>query len=160
MKIGIHAVGRFKKEPEREIVERYLTRAAKLGSNLGLDVGAIRELPESQAASVEERRLAEAQGLVRGLSDRSAILALDEHGDDLSSVAFAGLLADLRDDGVPEVAFLIGGADGLDASVSARAHRTLALGRLTWPHLLVRVLLSEQLYRAATIMSGHPYHRA
>ncbi|MDQ0314629.1 23S rRNA (pseudouridine(1915)-N(3))-methyltransferase RlmH [Amorphus orientalis] len=159
MRIGIHSVGRFKKGPEREIVDRYLQRAGKLGSNLGLEIRPIREVPEAQNGTVDERRSAEAQGLSRGLSDRAAIVALDETGTLVTSVEFADLLARLRDDGVPEAGFLIGGADGLDPSLLAGAKHTVALGRLTWPHLLVRVLLSEQIYRATTILSGHPYHR-
>lgn len=159
MRVSIAAVGRFKKGPERDIVERYLERARKMGGNLGLDVGSVREVPEAQSGGVAERRLAEAQALVRGINERGTIVALDEHGDDLGSVAFADLIARLRDDGSPETVFLIGGADGLDPSVTARATRTLAFGRATWPHLLVRVLLSEQIYRATTILAGHPYHR-
>ncbi|MEW5421577.1 23S rRNA (pseudouridine(1915)-N(3))-methyltransferase RlmH [Amorphus sp. 3PC139-8] len=159
MRVSIAAVGRFKKGPERDIVERYLDRARKMGGNLGLDIGSVREVPEAQSGGVGERRLAEAQALSRGFADRGVIVALDEHGEDIASTAFAELLADLRDDGVPETVFVIGGADGLDPTLRDRARRTLAFGRATWPHLLVRVLLSEQIYRATTILAGHPYHR-
>jgi len=100
----------------------------------------------------------EAERLARAIHAGDVLVALDERGELATSAAFAQRLGAWRDAG-RSVSFLIGGADGLDAALTNRAHWSLALGRLTWPHLLVRLLLMEQLYRAGTILSGHPYHR-
>ena len=107
------------------------------------------------------RRLeAEGRQLLAAVPDGAVLVALDERGEELTSEAFAARLGRWRDDGERAAAFAIGGADGLAAPVRERARLVLALGRMTWPHLLVRVMLAEQLYRATTILSGHPYHRA
>lgn len=160
MRIGIVAVGRLKNGPEQDIVVRYLERAKKVGGQIGLDIGEIREIPESQLPGADGRREAEAKALSKGLEDRWRVVALDERGRDTPSVDFAEMLAAWRDDGVSDTLFVIGGPDGLDPALRRRADHVLAFGRATWPHLLVRVLLSEQIYRTTTILSGHPYHRA
>ena len=100
------------------------------------------------------------QAILAALPREGRIVALDEHGRDLTSADLAALLGRWRDEGLRLVTFVIGGADGLDAAVLARADLRLAFGRATWPHMLVRPMLAEQLYRAGTILSGHPYHRA
>lgn len=94
------------------------------------------------------------------LPDKATIIALDERGKNLDSRAFAGQLGRWRDDAVSAAVFLIGGPDGLSPDLRRKAALTIAFGAATWPHQMVRVMLLEQLYRAATILSGHPYHRA
>ena len=103
---------------------------------------------------------AEGRQLLAAVPAGAAVIALDERGQDLDSLPFARRLGTWRDDGRPAAAFLIGGADGLAAEPRQRADLVLAMGRMTWPHLLARVMLAEQLYRATTILAGHPYHRA
>ena len=102
---------------------------------------------------------AEAVLLSRQISDGAAVIALDERGRPLTSPDFAAALARFRDDGRPEAVFLIGGADGLDPALRDRADLVISFGAMVWPHMLVRVMLAEQLYRAATILAGGPYHR-
>jgi 23S rRNA (pseudouridine1915-N3)-methyltransferase len=119
----------------------------------------IREIPESGARRPDDRKIDEALRLAALLPEGSALWALDEKGANLSSEEFARDMAKLREDGTASLAFCIGSADGLDESLRQRAHRTIAFGAMTLPHQLVRVLLLEQIYRAATILSGHPYHR-
>lgn len=160
MRIGIVAVGRLKSGPEQDLVARYVDRAKRVGGQIGLEIADIREVPESQLSGVEGRRDAEAKALVRGLSDRSRIIALDERGRDTDSVAFAEMLAGWRDEGVGETLCVLGGPDGLDPDLRRRADHVMAFGRATWPHMLARIMLCEQIYRATTILSGHPYHRA
>ena len=112
------------------------------------------------AAPGRQQAEAESMQLLAAVPEGAVVVALDERGQDLSSGAFAERLARWRDDGARAVAFLIGGADGLAPAARERADLLLALGRMTWPHMLVRVMLAEQLYRATTILAGHPYHRA
>jgi 23S rRNA (pseudouridine1915-N3)-methyltransferase len=124
-------------------------------------VGRAHGLSPVEIVEVEARKAgkaAEGEALVARL-EGAFVIACDEHGQTFSSRAFAGRLAKLRDDGVRSLAFVIGGADGLDAPVLARAEQTLAFGPQTWPHALARAMLAEQLYRAASLMAGQPYHR-
>ena len=148
----------MKQGPERELVARYLDRAAASGKLLGLTGFEVRETPESRAGSAAARKAEEARALAGGLGD-TLVVALDERGRSMGSPAFAERLARWRDDGRPAVAFLIGGADGLDQDLVVQAELALSLSPLTWPHQLVRIMLAEQLYRATTILAGHPYHR-
>jgi 23S rRNA (pseudouridine1915-N3)-methyltransferase len=158
VKVTIAAIGRLKAGPEREILDRYLKRAEAAGRRLGLAF-AIREMPESRASSASQRKDQEAAVLL-GISPPGApIVALDEGGKAMDSNGFARRLATWRDGGVPEVGFVIGGADGLGAELLERAEVRLAFGAMTWPHQLVRIMLAEQFYRAVTILAGHPYHR-
>jgi 23S rRNA (pseudouridine1915-N3)-methyltransferase len=159
MRISIHAVGRMKQGPERELVARYLDRAVASGRPLGLTGFEVAEVAESRAGAAQSRKADEAKALRAGFPDGAVVVALDEHGKTIASDAFARAVARWRDDGKPAVAFVIGGADGLDPSVSAAAPLTLSFSPLTWPHQLVRIMLAEQLYRMTTILSGHPYHR-
>jgi 23S rRNA (pseudouridine1915-N3)-methyltransferase len=158
MKIHIAAVGRMKQGPERELVARYLDRAVASGKPLALTGFEVSELPESRASSSPARKADEAKALRAALPE-GLVVALDEHGKTLGSEVFAHQLARWRDDGKPAVSFLIGGADGLDPELVKSATLTLSFSPLTWPHQLVRIMLAEQLYRATTILSGHPYHR-
>lgn len=158
MRVSIAAVGRMKQGPERELVARYLERAVASGRPLGLSGFEVTELTESRASSSPARKADEAKALRAALPD-GIVVALDERGKTLGSEAFAHQIARWRDDGRPAVSFVIGGADGLEHDFVKGADLTLSFSPLTWPHQLVRIMLAEQLYRATTILSGHPYHR-
>ena len=155
MRMTLIAVGRAKPGPVRDLYDRYAERLghAPLG---GLT---LREVEERRPLSPEELKRREAELLLGALPKGARLIALDERGKALTSSDFAALLGRWRDAGVADLAFVIGGAGGLDASVRQAAAFTLALGPMTWPHLLTRALLAEQLYRAQSILSGHPYHR-
>jgi 23S rRNA (pseudouridine1915-N3)-methyltransferase len=158
MRIHIAAIGRMKRGPERELATRYLDRAVQAGKPLGLTGFTVGELAESRAASAAARKSEEAAALAEALPE-GVVVALDEAGRSLGSEAFARRLERWRDDGRPAVSFVIGGADGLDRALVEGAELALSFSPLTWPHQLVRIMLAEQLYRAVTILSGHPYHR-
>lgn len=155
MRIDIAAVGRLKKGPEAALVADYLDRFARTGRSLGL--------PAIGMIEVEDRRgggmAAEADLLMRAIPQGSVLVMLDERGDQPASPDFAARLAKFRDS-ARDPCFVIGGADGLDPSLRDRADWSISFGRMVWPHVLVRVMLAEQLYRAATILAGSPYHRA
>jgi 23S rRNA (pseudouridine1915-N3)-methyltransferase len=157
MLITIAAVGRLKAGPEREIFDRFLDRATAAGRNVGIAVS-VREFPESRAATAALRKDQEASAILAALPTGAALVALDEAGKGLDSRAFAGRIAQWRD-AATDIVFVIGGADGHGPAVVGRAAMRLAFGAMTWPHQLVRLMLAEQLYRAVTILSGHPYHR-
>jgi 23S rRNA (pseudouridine1915-N3)-methyltransferase len=158
MKIRVAAIGRMKAGPEREIADRLQGRAEAAGRKIGLSFDS-REFAEGRGPSSAVRKDEEAGLLLLALSPRSLLVALDEHGRSFDSRAFAGQLAKWRDQGSEEIVFAIGGADGHGHAVLDRAALKLAFGTMTWPHQLVRLMLWEQLYRAVTILSGHPYHR-
>lgn len=160
MKIDLLCVGRLKDEPERLIVARYLERFQQFAAPLGFAVPTVTELTESRAKSAKERKAAEAAELRKRLKDAARVIALDEHGQMLSSAEFATLLASWRDAGVRHLNIVIGGPDGLDPEFARAAALTLSLGRMTLPHGLARAVFTEQLYRAASILARHPYHRA
>ena len=153
MKISIVAVGRLGRSPEAELARDYAERATNSGRTLSL--GPV-EIVEVEAR--KPGKAAEAEALRPHLQD-AHVIACDEHGKALPSRGFAERLARLRDDGCRRVAFVIGGADGLDPALIAEANETLAFGVQTWPHALARAMLTEQVYRAATILAGSPYHR-
>lgn len=158
MLIAIAAVGKLKAGPERELFDRFMARATEAGGKLGLSF-AIREFPESRARSATARKAQEATAIVAGIPSGAIVAALDATGKTIDSRAFAGRLAAWRDGGVSTVVLAIGGADGHGRALTEKAALRLAFGAMTWPHQLVRVMLAEQLYRAVTILSGHPYHR-
>ncbi|MCX5514095.1 23S rRNA (pseudouridine(1915)-N(3))-methyltransferase RlmH [Kaistia algarum] len=158
MRISIFSVGRLKTGPDRLLVERYLERAVHAGRSLSLDV-VTREFSESRAGRGEDRMAQEATMLIAALPPGARLVALDEGGRAPTSVEFARKIGRLRDDGLGDLVFAIGGADGHGAALKSRADETLAFGQMTWPHQIVRLLLAEQIYRAMTILSGHPYHR-
>lgn len=160
MRVGLFAVGRLKAGPEKDLAARYLDRFAKAGPAIGLELGKIVEVGESRAGNADTRKREEAAMLEKALPDGAVLILLDERGKSLDSLAFADLVAGFRDGGKRDLMIAIGGADGLDPALHARADATLCMGKLTWPHQLVRILLAEQLYRAVTILSGHPYHRS
>ena len=159
MRVGLVAIGRMKQGPERELVARYLDRAIASGKALGLTGFAVSELNESRAGSAASRKTEEAKAIAAQLPAAGLVIALDEHGKTLGSDDFAKRIARWRDDGKQALSFVIGGADGLDPAFVKAADLTLSFSPLTWPHQLVRIMLAEQLYRATTILSGHPYHR-
>lgn len=158
MRVLILAVGRMKQGPERELVARYLDRAVAGGKTLGLTGFSVTELIESRAGSPASRKAEEARALTAALPG-GIVVALDERGKTVGSEDFARRLGRWRDDGNPAVSFVIGGADGLEPGFVSAADMTLGFSAMTWPHQLVRIMLAEQLYRATTILSGHPYHR-
>jgi 23S rRNA (pseudouridine1915-N3)-methyltransferase len=160
MRIVVAAVGRLKQGAETELAERYRRRAAQTGRPLGLRDIDIVEIRESRAAEAGKRMLEESIALANVVPQDAAVVLLDARGENLDSAAFAARLAKWRADGRPAVAFLIGGADGLAANLAEKADLRLSFGAATWPHQLARVMLLEQLYRATTILAGHPYHRA
>ncbi len=159
MRLIVAAVGRLK-DAERELCERYQKRFDATGRALGLGPLSICELSESRAASAVERKAEEAARLLKAAAPATARVILDEGGKALASEAFAKWLAQTRDGGCKGLAFLIGGPDGHGPEVAAGAALKLSLGAMTLPHGLARAVLVEQLYRATTILSGHPYHRA
>ena len=158
MRIVIAAVGRLKRGPESDLGERYRERAVKSGRGIGLRSVEIIEIAESRARDAQRRMLEESIALANVIPDGAATVLLDPRGEALDSNAFTKRLRGWNDGG-RDVAFVIGGADGLAPTLSDRADLHLAFGALTWPHQLVRIMLLEQIYRAITILSGHPYHR-
>lgn len=159
MKLDIVAVGRLKAGPERELVARYVERLAGMGRALGLDGPRLVELPESPARRDVDRKNEEAATILAAIAPGHRVVIFDESGRSLDSREFAAILGEWRDSGVAGASFLIGGADGLGEAVRGKAALALAFGRMTLPHQIVRALVAEQLYRAATILAGHPYHR-
>jgi len=154
MKVRIAAVGRLRSGAEADLIADYRTRFDRTGRALGLGPLDIREL-EARKGGME----AEADLLRKATIDARPIIALDERGKTLTSPQFAEQLARWRDDGAPEACFLIGGADGLSPALRDQADHKLSFGKMVWPHMLARAMLVEQLYRAASIMAGSPYHR-
>jgi 23S rRNA (pseudouridine1915-N3)-methyltransferase len=159
MRISLFAVGRLKAGPEKDLASRYLDRFAKAGPAIGLELVRVTEVTESKATNAETRKRDEATALEKALPDGALLVLLDERGKSLDSEAFAHTLGRFRDGGKRDLMVAVGGADGLDPALYARADMVLNLGSMTWPHQLVRILIAEQLYRAVTILSGHPYHR-
>ena len=158
MRIVVAAVGRLKRGPEVELAERYRERAVKSGRGIGLRSLEIVEIAESRARDAQRRMLEESIALANVIPDKAATVLLDPRGETLDSNSFVKRLRGWNDGGRDAV-FVIGGPDGLAPTLSERADLHLAFGALTWPHQLVRIMLLEQIYRAITIMSGHPYHR-
>ena len=153
MKIAIVAIGRLGRTPEADLVRLYAERATAAGRALGLGPVEVIEVEGRKPGKGSE-----AEALSAHLAD-SRIIACDERGRARSSRDFATEIGRLRDDGVRRLVFLIGGADGLDPDLRARAQDTLAFGAQTWPHALARVMLAEQVYRSVTLLAGGPYHR-
>ena len=155
MKISISAIGRLRKSPEKELIDDYLSRFSKLAQPFGLSLNPIIEIENKKGGGVK----AEAQLLAKNFQKNSKIIALDERGISLSSLEFTNCLSNWVADGVGNCHLVIGGADGLDTTILKKSNLKLSLGKMVWPHMLVRVMIAEQLYRAATILAGNPYHR-
>jgi len=160
MRVMIAAVGRLKSGPERDLAERYLKRTAQAGRSVGLTNFEVIEIRESRADNAARRMLEESIAIANVIPERAVTVILDERGESMSSASFAGRLQGWRREDKPAVVFIIGAADGLAPSLRERASLAIGFGSATWPHQLVRIMLLEQLYRAVTILAGHPYHRA
>jgi 23S rRNA (pseudouridine1915-N3)-methyltransferase len=160
MRLVVVAIGRLKQGPERVLAERYRERFDDVGRKLGFRGLDIHEIPESRARDAATRMAEEAAAILAVIPEKFAMVALDQRGDNLDSAAFARHLGRWRDEQVAGTFFVVGGADGLSPDLRRKAKLSLAFGAATWPHQLVRVMLLEQIYRAATILAGHPYHRA
>ena len=160
MKLVLIGVGRLKAGPERELVARYADRCVATGRNIGLAGFEMREIDESRARRSEDRKAEEAAAIEGLLPAQARKICLDERGVALSSEDFAKKIGDWRDAGASACALVIGGPDGLAPALREKADLTLAFGAMTWPHQIVRALAAEQIFRAMTILSGHPYHRA
>ncbi len=150
----------MKAGPERDLLARYSERAQALARSVGLTGFTLREIEESRARAAADRKRDESAVLTRELGAGIVIAALDERGKTLSSEAFATLVGSARDLGVSTFSVVIGGPDGLAEDFRARADHCIGYGAATFPHQLVRVMAAEQIYRAMTILAGHPYHRA
>ena len=159
MLITIAAVGRLPAGQERDLYERYLERSKKLAAPLGVKF-ADREIAQSRKKRPEDRRSEEAASLAAATPAAAVLVVLDERGAALSTEDFAGKIDGWRTSGRADLVFAIGGPDGLAPGAAKNAALAIAFGRMTWPHQLVRAMLAEQLYRAMTILTGHPYHRA
>lgn len=149
----------MKDGPERELQARYLDRARATGRALGFSAVDLVELSESRAARTPDRKAEEARDLLERVGD-GVLIALDEKGATPTSEEFAALLQDFNARGEKSLNFVIGGADGLADEIFKKAAKRIAFGAMTVPHQLARILLVEQIYRAMTLLSGHPYHRA
>lgn len=159
MRVLLISIGRTKTGPERDLAERYLERAAAAGRSLGFSSIETREIDGSRARRPQDRRREEAKAICVLLGASARIVACDGTGKNLSSGDFAAALGRSRDQGVATLSLVIGGPDGLDPDFRARADLVLAFGAMTWPHQLARIMAAEQIYRAVTILAGHPYHR-
>lgn len=155
MRVQLCVVGRLRTGPERALIDDYLDRFGKTGRALGLGPATEHEVEDRKGGGMA----AEAALLSRAVPAGAALVILDERGEELTSPDFAARIARFRDGGRQDMALLIGGADGLDPALRARADLAIRFGRMVWPHMLARVMLAEQLYRAATILAGSPYHR-
>ncbi|MEM7470451.1 MAG: 23S rRNA (pseudouridine(1915)-N(3))-methyltransferase RlmH [Pseudomonadota bacterium] len=156
MRVHVCAVGRLRAGPEHDLISDYLTRFERTGRGLGLGPASINEVEDKKGG----KQAVEAELLRRSVPKGAFICAMDERGKTVTSPDFAALLARWRDAGRQDVAFVIGGADGIAPDLRADANHLLSFGKMVWPHMLARVMLSEQLYRAASILAGAPYHRA
>ena len=155
MRLLIAAVGRLRTGPEAGLVADYLDRATKTGRPTGLGPATLAEIDDRRGGGPA----AEGEALRRAVPDGAVTVILDERGRTLSSPDLAGRIADWRDAGRRDAAFLIGGADGHDPALRDAADLVLSFGPMVWPHRLARVMLAEQLYRATAILAGTPYHR-
>ncbi len=160
MRLVVISIGRLKQGPERELAERYRDRFDDIGRKLGFRSLEIDEIPESRARDPATRVAEEAAAISAAMPAKSVLVALDERGENIDSTAFARHLGRWRDQGVANTIFVVGGADGLSPDLRRKAKLDIAFGSATWPHQMVRIMLLEQIYRAATILAGHPYHRA
>jgi 23S rRNA (pseudouridine1915-N3)-methyltransferase len=159
MRITLAAVGRAKAGPLRDLYQDFADRLNAQGNRGPLGPLTLKEIEERRPLAPAELKRREADLLLAAIPSGARLIALDMRGKNLSSEAFAALLSRWRDEGARDLAFAIGGAEGLDDALRASAVLTLSLGFMTWPHMLVRVMLAEQVYRAQTILTGHPYHR-
>ena len=159
MRLLILAVGHARGTSEAALAEDFIGRAKAMGKRLGFSQVAVEEIPVSKLREARARIAEEGEKLARRIPAGAHVIFMDAKGKGMTSDAFAEMLAAMRDAGARDLVFLIGGPDGLDPGPSVKAGRSLAFGQQTWPHLMVRAMLAEQIYRALTILAGHPYHR-
>ena len=159
MRIVLLSVGRMKQGPERDLLSRYAERAKLLARSVGLTGFELREIDESRARQPNERKREEARAIELELAPGARVAVLDERGRPLGSQAFAEEIGRARDNAVAEFVLVIGGPDGLADTFRDKADLCIAYGAATFPHQIVRILAAEQIYRAVTILAGHPYHR-
>lgn len=159
MKLKVLAVGRMKAGPEQELYAKYADRISKSGKGLHLSGPDLIETAESRSEQSHKRKDEEAEALVSSAGKDARIIVFDEKGKDISSRDFAKLLKSEQDAGTQTLAFAIGGPDGHGELIKNIAVRKIRMGSMTWPHQFARIMLVEQLYRAITILSSHPYHR-
>ena len=159
MRLEVLAVGRMKSGPERDLYERYKERIAKSGRALHLTGPHLTEISESRAGNPAARKQDEAHQLIACANVNTCLILLDEKGRDFSSRQFADFIQTEQHNGTSSISFAIGGPDGHGDAMKGKARQSVRLGAMTWPHQFARVMLLEQLYRAITILSGHPYHR-
>ncbi|UWQ28300.1 23S rRNA (pseudouridine(1915)-N(3))-methyltransferase RlmH [Leisingera sp. M523] len=155
MRLHICAAGRLRAGPEKSLIDDYIARFDRTGRALGLGPARVIEVEDKKNGGMA----AEAALLRKALPKGAVICTLDERGKVISSPDFADKLAGWRDSGRQDLALIIGGADGIDPGLRAEADFSISFGKMVWPHMLVRVMLAEQIYRAATILAGSPYHR-
>ena len=159
MRLALIGVGRLKSGPERELFDRYFKRLADLARSQGISGVDLREVEEGRARRAEDRQAEEARAILAAAPKGAWLALLDERGAAMTSAQWAAEIGKAREAAAPAYAVVIGGPDGLDPALRAQARTILAFGAMTWPHQLVRVMASEQLYRALSILGGHPYHR-
>ncbi|MGD1016009.1 MAG: 23S rRNA (pseudouridine(1915)-N(3))-methyltransferase RlmH [Roseiarcus sp.] len=159
MRLALIGVGRLKSGPERELFDRYFKRLADLARSQGISGVDLREVEEGRARRPEDRQAEEARAILAVAPKGAWLALLDERGAAMTSAQWAAEIGKAREAALPAYAVVIGGPDGLDPALRAQARTILAFGAMTWPHQLVRVMAAEQLYRALSILGGHPYHR-
>ncbi|HEX2594611.1 MAG TPA: 23S rRNA (pseudouridine(1915)-N(3))-methyltransferase RlmH [Rhizomicrobium sp.] len=160
MRLHILAVGNARGSHEAPLCEEFIGRAQNMGRRMGFTAVDITEVGVSKARETEKRMAEEAERLAARVPEGAHVVLLDAKGKGMTSEDFAEMLGAMRDAGTKDFVFIIGGPDGLAPLPKIRSGRSLAFGPQTWPHLMVRAMLSEQIYRAITILAGHPYHRA
>lgn len=156
MRLTLCVVGRLRNGPEKDLFSDYIDRFEKNGRGMGLGPVDVVEVEDRKGGGMQ----AEAELLLRAIPKGAILLAMDERGKTMTSPQFARQIAKWRDDGAQSLAIVIGGADGLSPELREQADMSLSFGKMVWPHMLARVMLAEQLYRAASILGGSPYHRA
>lgn len=159
MRLLLIGVGRLKAGPERELFDRYFKRLVGLARSAGVAGVEAREIDEGRGRTAEVRQAEEGRAILAALPRSARLTLLDERGEALSSAQWAEEIGKARDAGATAFAFVVGGPDGFDAALRAKADRLLSFGAATWPHQLARVMAAEQLYRSLTILTKHPYHR-
>ena len=159
MKMIIASIGRLKSGEEKPLFDKYVKRSRDIAKLTGINSIDFIELAESQNRSIEKRKEEESDAILKALPTPNFLTTLDQTGKSLSSDKLSKLIHEQRTQNTKNFTFVIGGADGLSSNILAKSNLTLAFGSMTWPHQLVRIMLVEQIYRAFTILNGHPYHR-
>ncbi len=159
MKLHLAAIGRLKTGPEKQLADDYAIRIKATGRKAGISSLKISDWPESQKPSAAGRLADESQLLWSAIPDGAHVVALDERGKSMASEAFATHLRKIQERGAHDLVFILGGPDGHAPATRTKVNELLALGPMTWPHRLARIMLLEQIYRSVTILLNHPYHR-